>query len=65
MPSGISISIWIPLSSPSSHPSCPYPRGGPYPATSSQYPFQAPVVRDDIISMDIIGPSFSKQSVTN
>ncbi|XP_008588867.1 PREDICTED: tumor susceptibility gene 101 protein isoform X2 [Galeopterus variegatus] len=63
MPSGISAYPSGYPPNPSGYPGCPYPPGGPYPATtSSQYPSQPPVTtvgpsRDGTISEDTIRAS--------
>uniref|UniRef100_A0A671G1Y9 Tumor susceptibility 101 n=1 Tax=Rhinolophus ferrumequinum TaxID=59479 RepID=A0A671G1Y9_RHIFE len=63
MPSGISPFPSGYPPNPSGYPGCPYPAGGPYPATtSSQYPSQPPVTtvgpsRDGTISEDTIRAS--------
>uniref|UniRef100_I3N330 Tumor susceptibility 101 n=1 Tax=Ictidomys tridecemlineatus TaxID=43179 RepID=I3N330_ICTTR len=63
MPSGISAYPSGYPPNPSGYPGCPYPPGGPYPATTSaQYPSQPPVTtvgpsRDGTISEDTIRAS--------
>uniref|UniRef100_A0A5F9CE76 Tumor susceptibility 101 n=1 Tax=Oryctolagus cuniculus TaxID=9986 RepID=A0A5F9CE76_RABIT len=63
MPGGISAYPSGYPPNPSGYPGCPYPPGGPYPATtSSQYPSQPPVTtvgpsRDGTISEDTIRAS--------